>query len=427
MTTLQILALVWLALVFAVSLWQHINLGLIMIPAAFVLAEIAGVPVKSLYAGFPTKLVLLVLGVAFLWNHVQESGLADIFVTAMVRAARGRAFLLPWVMAFLTAVICAVGALPAAALAITIPVAMEIARRENIRAALMGTVVIQGACVGGFSPFNPWGNLVAMQAAQNGIALDSVFFFLCQGALALAVGLVGFFCFGGLKLLRQKGQNGQVEPAVKAGADVLPTSARAVDKALTRSGLTAYQWCSLAAVLCFITLVLRRFDVGLTAFAAGMTLQIIFRTNGKQAIAKLPWGIALMIGGVLLYVGLLEKMGVLHAIGSALSGMENPSLVRYGISLLGTIIANFESSSVAVLGLVIPVAIKSMGSAVQAIAANMQLALLSGSIAVMAASPFHIGGALILAETETADRTFKDLLLWVVCLALVLPFLAFLL
>ena len=109
MTTLQILALIWLALVFAVSLWQHINLGLIMIPAAFVLAEIAGVPGKSLYAGFPTKLVLLVLGVAFLWNHVQESGLADIFVTAMVRAARGRAFLLPWVMAFLTAVICAVG------------------------------------------------------------------------------------------------------------------------------------------------------------------------------------------------------------------------------------------------------------------------------------------------------------------------------
>ena len=164
-------------------------------------------------------------------------------------------------------------------------------------------------------------------------------------------------------------------------------------------------------MLCFITLVLRRFDVGLTAFAAGMTLQILFRTNGKQAIANLPWGIALMIGGVLLYVGLLEKMGVLHAIGSALSGMENPSLVRYGISLLGTIIANFESSSVAVLGLVIPVAIKSMGSAVQAIAANMQLALLSGSIAVMAASPLSYRRALILAETETADRTFKDLLL----------------
>lgn len=100
-----------------------------------------------------------------------------------------------------------------------------------------------------------------------------------------------FFCFGGLKLLRQEGQNGPVEPVMEAGADVLPASARAVGKALTRCGLTAYQWCSLAAVLCFITLVLRRFDVGLTAFAAGMTLQIIFRTNGKQAIAKLPWAL----------------------------------------------------------------------------------------------------------------------------------------
>ena len=93
MTTVQILALIWLALVFAVSLWQRINLGLIMIPAAFALAEFAGVPVKSLYAGFPTKLVLLVLGVAFLWNHVQESGLADIFVSGMVRTARGRAWM----------------------------------------------------------------------------------------------------------------------------------------------------------------------------------------------------------------------------------------------------------------------------------------------------------------------------------------------
>lgn len=74
-----------------------------------------------------------------------------------------------------------------------------------------------------------------------------------------------FFCFGGLKLLRQEGQNGPVEPVMEAGADVLPASARAVGKALTRCGLTA--------------------------FAAGMTLQIIFRTNGKQAIAKLPWAL----------------------------------------------------------------------------------------------------------------------------------------
>ena len=42
MTTLQIYALVWLAFVFGLSLWQHINLGLIMIPASFLLALFTG-------------------------------------------------------------------------------------------------------------------------------------------------------------------------------------------------------------------------------------------------------------------------------------------------------------------------------------------------------------------------------------------------
>ena len=74
MTTVQIVALVWLAVVFGLSLWQHINLGLIMLPASFILAQYAGLPLKDLYSAFPAKLAVLILGVMYLWNHVQESG-----------------------------------------------------------------------------------------------------------------------------------------------------------------------------------------------------------------------------------------------------------------------------------------------------------------------------------------------------------------
>jgi hypothetical protein len=54
------------------------------------------------------------------------------------------------------------------------------------------------------------------------------------------------------------------------------------------------------------------------------------------------------------------------------------------------------------------------------------LAILSGSIVVMCSSPFHIGGALVLAEAGNDDRLYKNLLLWVLCLAASLPFLALL-
>lgn len=412
MTTVQIIALVWLAVVFGLSLWQHINLGLIMIPASFILCLFTGLPLKELYAAFPAKLVLLVLGVMYLWNHVQESGLAGIIVKKAVAMARGRVFVLPWIIHVLTAIICAVGALPAAAFAITVPVALEIARRERISPTLMGIVLIQGACVGGFTPFNPWGNLVAELAGKASVPLDPGYLFLFQGIIAVAVAVLAFCVFGGMELLRR--------PASLPAASEEGATAPA-------GSLSPYQICALVGMLVFIVLALFKYDVGLTAFTIGMVLQIAFRIKSKAALSKLPWGIAIMIAGVLIYVGLLEKMGVLHTIGEFLISMEHPSLVRFSVAIVGTILANFESSSIAVLGLVIPVAVKAMAGTSSILGNSMYLGVLSGCLVVMCASPFHIGGALILAEVEDYDRVFRQLLYWVLGLTLTLPFITFLL
>ena len=418
MTTVQILALVWLAVVFGLSLWQHINLGLIMLPASFILVLFTGLPLKDLYAAFPAKLAVLILGVMYLWNHVQESGFANVIVKKSVSLARGRIWLLPWIIHVLTAIICAVGALPAAAFAITVPVAMEIAKRERISPTMMGIVLIQGACVGGFTPLTPWGSLVAEQAAKTSIPLDATYLFLSQGVVAIAVGILAFFVFGGMELLRRRPET--VEAVCAPGTT-------AEGKAGEVCPLTPYQIASGLGMVLFIVAALLKYDVGLTAFVIGMVLQIAFHIKSKTMISKMPWAIMIMIAGVLIYVGLLEKMGVLKVIGDYLTSLEHASLVRFGVSIVGTILANFESSSIAVLGLVIPVAVKSMAGATSILHSSIQLGLLSGSLVVMCASPFHIGGALILAEAEDYDRTFKELLLWVLALTLVMPVFAFLL
>ena len=180
-------------------------------------------------------------------------------------------------------------------------------------------------------------------------------------------------------------------------------------------------------MISFILLALLKFDVGLTAFTIGMILQIAFRIKSKTVLSKLPWGIVIMISGVLIYVGLLEKLGVLRVIGDYLVSIENPSLVRFGVTIIGTILANFESSSIAVLGLVIPVAVKSMAGSIDILANSLSLGVLSACLVVMCSSPFHIGGALILSEAEDYDKTFRHLLIWVVVLTLTMPFLTFLL
>ncbi|MEW9582589.1 SLC13 family permease [Paraburkholderia sp. DGU8] len=170
MTTIHIVVLVLMVVIFAISLWRGINLGVVAIPASFLLVEIAGVPQKRVFAAFPTDLVLLILGVMYLWNLVRDSGLAELIVHRAVALSRGRPWLLPWTTCTLTALICALGALPIAALVITLPVALETARRENIRPALMGIVTIQGGCIGGLSPFNPWAKVVIAQAGCGAIS-----------------------------------------------------------------------------------------------------------------------------------------------------------------------------------------------------------------------------------------------------------------
>jgi Na+/H+ antiporter NhaD/arsenite permease-like protein len=412
MTAIQIFALALLAFAFLLSLWRHINLGLAMLPSAFVLACTAHIPLKTLYAGYPTQLTILVLGVMLLWSHVQESGLADSIVKHAVRLARGRAYLLPWVMFSLTAVISGIGALPAAAFAITIPVALEIAKREKIRPSLMGIICIQGGCIGGFSPFNPWAALVSTLAKDANINFLGGQFFIFNAALGIAVSLAAFFAFGGINLLtRSASYHGPVAEDVLHGGGKIPF-------------MSIYQLACAISVFIFIVMVLMNFDIGLTGFSLGFLLMIAFSGKSRNLIQKLPWNILIMIAGVLLYVHLLDHLGILKAIGNLLIGMDNPVLVRVGLSFIGTIIANFESSSVAVLGLVIPIAIKSISSDLSATAATLQLAILAGSIVVMCSSPFHIGGALVLAESGNDERTYKELLVWVILLAMCLPLLA---
>ena len=121
--------------------------------------------------------------------------------------------------------------------------------------------MIQGSCVGGFTLFNPWGNLVAEQAANAGIPIDPLWLFISQGIVAIAVAFVAFFVFGGLELIRR--------PIVQSNANE--------DSQNSTGSLTRYQICSFIGLISFILLALLKFDVGLTAFTIGMILQIAFR------------------------------------------------------------------------------------------------------------------------------------------------------
>lgn len=148
---------------------------------------VARAPVDKYFAQFPGSLDVLILGVTFLFGHAQRSGAIDRLTELAVRATGRRDWVLPRIMFLLAAVLGGIGALPAAALAIVVPIAMRTAQLRRINLMLMGLVTITGALAGGFSPISVWGQLVVTLGAKADRPISNLGLFVIEFVLNLLV------------------------------------------------------------------------------------------------------------------------------------------------------------------------------------------------------------------------------------------------
>lgn len=190
--------------------------------------------------------------------------------------------------------------------------------------------------------------------------------------------------------------------------------------------MSRYEIASLAAVVVFVVAVLGfKLDVGLTAFTLGVLLHLFFRPEEGRVISALPWPVVLIIAGVLTYINLLLALGTLEAMTQYLQGIQTPVLSVIALAYFASIFASFESSQVAVLAVVVPVALK----VELALPHTLPLLLLvltvvAYSAVVTSTSPFHVSGALAIANTGDADEArtlFRRLLIWTIAVAVTVP------
>lgn len=411
MSLLQIFSIVLLVAAFAIAIWRQINVGLVTIPAGFILTMAAGLPVETYFKNFPGSLVILIVGVTYLFGQVHRNGAIYRLIAVTERATGRRDWLLPWIMFAIAALLSGIGALPAAAVAIVIPIAIHAARLRHISLMLMGVVTITGALAGGFSPISVWGQLVGTLADKAGRPVSSIGLFLIEFGLNLVMAVVAFIIFGGTGLMRRK-----ATPEPRPSDEPSASSEQG-------GRLTPYQIGSLVGLVVFVgTVLVFSADVGLTAFAVALILQLAFRPAEKEIIRDLPWSVVLVISGVLLYVGLLEELGTFHAIANHLEGIGSLTLTILALAFVGSLFASFESSAVAVLGIVIPVALQVTHGVTETILLLI-LCAVSWAIVTLNSSPYHLSGGLVLASCpESArPRLFRQLLVWSLGAAVVVP------
>ena len=161
--------------------------------------------------------------------------------------------------------------------------------------------------------------------------------------------------------------------------------------------------------------------IGFVAFAAAAILHLAFPKSSEGAEKHVAWGVVLLVCGVVMYVGALQRYGTVAAVGGGIASLGSPLVVALLLCAVGAVTSAFASSA-GILGAMIPLAAPFMAQG--AIGTTGMVTALALSATVVDATPFSTVGALVVANASDEERqhVYRGLLVWGAVMVLTAPF-----
>lgn len=396
-------SIVLLAAIFAAAMLLPVNMGLIGLAAALGLGVFAaGLSVRDVLSGFPADLFVTLLGITYLFGIASRNGAVDWLVGRASAALGGRAGLMPPLVFVVAAVLTALGAAGPAAVAIVAPIALRMARQHGLSPLMMGLLTVHGAQAGSFSPISIYGGITNQVLLRSNIAPQPVLLFLASAAFNAAIALV-------IWAAHWRRAQGRTPPPVAVQA--LPPLGR--DGAWTLAGL---------AVLAAGGLILR-IDIGFMALLVIIALAVVAPRTQEGALARVDWSSILLISGIVIYVGVLERIGTVETVSTAIATLGSAVLAVLALCYLAGVLSAFASST-ALLGVVIPLAVPLVHAG--NLPAAGVVAALCIATTIVDTSPFSTNGALIVGNCPEGERAtmLHKLLAYTAIVATIGPLLA---
>ncbi|OEV12915.1 SLC13 family permease [Streptomyces nanshensis] len=452
--TVAVLSIVVLVALFAATLIRGFDLGLGALSAAFLLGLAAGVPADKVTGFFPADFFVLIVGVTALFAAAQVNGTLDWLLDLLLRLVGGRLVLVALVPFVIGAVLTAVGTLPAAATAIVAPIALGLAARYGISPLVAAVLGVTGIISGLLSPLAVYGVTARELSTKSGIALPgsaSVTFLLgglLTGLVVCAVCLLVAWRTGAVPRGRTTTASAATGPAGTAetpgtaapsgtsgttagtsgtGAGTAVAAPVSAPPETTPAPRTARAARTLT-VLCLLAVVVLsvgfEMNVGYLGLTAAILLQLVLRLEPGEIVSRIPWGVVLLIGGLLTYVGLMEHLGAFKQISDMLQVEGSPVLSLLVLCYIAGI-TSFAASSIAVFVTAMPLLPPLVESGLSPVGGVLALALASVLVDI---NPLGITGGLILgaAEPSVRPRLFRQLLTYGIVSIVVAPLLAWL-
>jgi di/tricarboxylate transporter len=398
------MSLAWIsvgALVLAVALscTTTINVGILAMAFAMIVGVfLADMPPSAVLEGFPTELLFTLLGVTLLFAIAECNGTLARLTERAVRLCRGHAGWLPVMFFFVGFVLATIGAGATPASALLAPPAMAAAGRAGIPPLLMAIMAGNGVLAGTLSPFAPTG--IVAHGVMERIGLGGVEWqtFAYNAFAHALVGFGGFFLLGGWKLFRR------AQPGAGAAEQaVVPAGAMGRDHWLTAAGIVAL----IVLVVGFGQ------NVGMIALIIACVLILLRTVEESKAIARMPWGVILMVTGVTVLVAMLQATDGMGLIARGIASVSTPATIEAVVAFGAGIVSVYSSTSGVVLPAFLPMApalAEQLGLDPLGIAWSMNV-----SASLVDLSSLSTVGALYIAGAAPGSdvrKLFNALLVW---------------
>ncbi|MFG2593930.1 SLC13 family permease [Streptomyces sp. NPDC048438] len=386
MMSAELISIGALLVMFVVGTILPINLGILAFVATFAVGTASlGLTEDEIFEGFPVELFVTIVGVTYLFSVARRNGTIDWLVGAGVRLVRGKVALIPWVLFLVAATLTAFGTFTPAAVALLVPIAMNFAYRYKINPLVAGMMVISGGHAGAFSPLAVSGALVLGLVDDTELHVSPVALFSASFAINLLLSVITY-------VLLAKRPAPLVENAHEEANDEEHAEAGRLDWR---------QWLTLACLLALVIGSLGfHLEIGFLALFAGALLALLDMKRQEKAVDGISWSTLLLVAGMMTYIAMLEKAGIIKDISEHAAGLGSPLGVALVLCFTVAITSAFASST-AILTAIIPLAVPLLLSS--HLSAAGLIAALAVSTTIVDTSPFSTNGALVLGNARGVD------------------------
>lgn len=381
------------------SMVSKVNVGVVSLALAWIVGVyLGGMRYNDVIAAFPVPLFITLAGVTLLFGMANVNGTLQRLAARAVSVCRGNAGIIP-VMFFVVALfLSSIGPGNIATAALLAPMGMAVGAQAGVPPFLSALMIGNGAQAGALSPFAPTGVIVDGILNKIGLTGQEWTTYTNNLLAHLVVTFLAYFLFGGWRLFttRRSGDGAALAP---------------------HETLEGKHWLTLGVLAAVVLgVVFFEVQVGMAALTGATLLSLAKAGDEKEAIKRMPWGVVLMVCGVTVLIGVLEKTQGMSLFTDLLASVSSPSTVNAVVAFATGLVSVYSSTS----GVVLPAFLPTVPGLVTRLGGGDPMGIASSMVVgghLVDLSPLSTIGALCIAalpggSAEEARSLFNKLLAW---------------